>query len=85
MQSRREVFTAEPELGFIGRVLARPECVLACASGRLFVSDSRGGVTMIAPDATQQRIGKSSLVPNDSLATFRTPVAGLPPVHWHWS
>jgi sugar lactone lactonase YvrE len=55
--------SAEPELTYVGRDLARPECVLACASGRLFVSDSRGGVMSIAPDGTQKLIGKSALVP----------------------
>ena len=58
------LFPTEPELSFVGRDLERPECVLACASGRLFMSDGRGGVTTIAPDGTQNRIGQSSLVPN---------------------
>lgn len=49
---------------FVGRNLARPECVLATASGRLFVSDKRGGVHLIAPDGTQSLIGTSNLVPN---------------------
>jgi hypothetical protein len=44
--------------------------VLACASGLLYVSDGRGGVTTIAPDGTQRRIGT---------------VAGMPQVHWNWS
>lgn len=47
-----------------GRDLARPECVLATASGRLFVSDRRGGVTCIEPDGRQHRLGTSALVPN---------------------
>ena len=58
------LFPTEPELSFVGHDLERPECVLACASGRLFVSDGRGGVTTIAPDGTQHMIGQSSLVPN---------------------
>ena len=58
------LFAAEPEVTFVGHDLQRPECVLACASGRLFVSDGRGGVTTIAPDGAQRMIGNSSLVPN---------------------
>ena len=58
------LFSTEPELRFVGQDLERPECVLACASGRLFMSDGRGGVTTIAPDGTENRIGQSSLVPN---------------------
>jgi len=58
------LFASEPEVTFVGHDLQRPECVLACASGRLFMSDGRGGVTTIAPDGTQRMIGKSNLVPN---------------------
>jgi len=50
--------------GRLGHDLARPECVLATASGRLFVSDRRGGVTCIEPDGRQHRQGTSALVPN---------------------
>ena len=64
MSAAGALFSAEPELRFVGHDLQRPECVLACASGRLFMSDGRGGVTTIAPDGTQQRIGQSSIVPN---------------------
>jgi hypothetical protein len=38
------------QLRFIGEGLSRPECVLATRSGDLFVSDTRGGVSMIRPD-----------------------------------
>lgn len=55
---------ATDALRFVGRGLARPECVLACASGRLYVSDRRGGVTAIDPDGEQRLIGSSTLVPN---------------------
>ena len=58
------LFTTEPELRSLGHDLHRPECVLACASGRLFMSDARGGVTTIGPDGTQRMIGRSSLLPN---------------------
>ena len=52
-------------LSFVGDDLARPECVLACASGRLYASDKRGGIAMIEPDGTQRRIGDAPhLMPN---------------------
>lgn len=38
---------------FLGSDLARPECVLASANGRLYASDWRGGVTVMEPDGTQ--------------------------------
>ena len=44
--------------------LQRPECVLTHASGRLFVSDRRGGVTTLWPDGRQQLSGHSTLLPN---------------------
>ena len=58
------LFPTEPALTYVGHDLSRPECVLACASGRLYMSDSRGGVTTIAPDGSQRLIGKSNLTPN---------------------
>src|SRR5689334_19727384 len=54
-----------PTLSSIGRDLARPECVLACASGRLYTSDKRGGIAVIEPDGAQRRIGDApALMPN---------------------
>lgn len=41
----------------VGRGLQRPECVLTTRSGDLFVSDSRGGVTVLKADGAQQYIG----------------------------
>ena len=41
-----------PDLLAIGGGLSRPECVLTTASGDLYVSDARGGVTRIASDGT---------------------------------
>jgi sugar lactone lactonase YvrE len=41
-------------VGFTGRGLTRPECVLATHAGALFTADWRGGVAMIAADGTQQ-------------------------------
>ncbi|WP_340110315.1 SMP-30/gluconolactonase/LRE family protein [Pikeienuella sp. HZG-20] len=40
-------------LSFLGRSLSRPECVLATRSGDLFVSDSRGGVSIVNPDGRE--------------------------------
>ncbi|MEO0996481.1 MAG: 5-valerolactone hydrolase, partial [Pseudomonadota bacterium] len=40
---------ASADLRWTGAGLHRPECVLATASGRLWVSDWRGGVTAIHP------------------------------------
>ena len=80
------LFPTEPELRFVGHDLERPECVLACASGRLFMSDGRGGVTTIAPDGVQHMIGQSSLVPN-GIALCRDGsflVANLSPVGGVW-
>lgn len=47
-----------------GTGLSRPECVLATRRGVLHVSDSRGGVTRIAPDGTQDFLGGGPVVPN---------------------
>jgi sugar lactone lactonase YvrE len=44
--------------------LQRPECVLTHASGRIFVSDKRGGVTTIWPDGRQHLSCESNLLPN---------------------
>jgi sugar lactone lactonase YvrE len=43
-------------LGFAGRDLERPECILAERDGALWAADARGGVVRIAPDGTQQII-----------------------------
>ena len=51
-------------LGATGHDLARPECVLACRDGTLYVSDKRGGVTRILPDGQQTFFGHADLVPN---------------------
>ena len=56
------------KLQFTGEGLSRPECVLATRSGDLFVSDTRGGASMIRPDGTvaftQARGGPPDLFPN---------------------
>ncbi len=42
-----------PSFAWTGSGLQRPECVLATASGNLYVADWRGGVTRIRPDGGQ--------------------------------
>jgi sugar lactone lactonase YvrE len=44
------------EVGFVGRDLHRPECVLAAPGGELYVSDWRGGITAIHRDGRQTLI-----------------------------
>jgi hypothetical protein len=54
-------------LGFVGRDLARPECVVATASGDLFASDRRGGITRIGADGAQTLVrarGVDGFLPN---------------------
>ena len=41
------------QLGFVGRDLKRPECVLCMPSGRLYVADRSGGILRIEPDGSQ--------------------------------
>ncbi len=40
-------------LGFVGRDLKRPECVLCMPSGRLYVAHRGGGILRIEPDGSQ--------------------------------
>ena len=48
------------DFGRVGSGLRRPECVLTTASGDLYVSDERGGVTQISPDgSTRLFFGKT--------------------------
>ncbi|MEM7274023.1 MAG: SMP-30/gluconolactonase/LRE family protein [Actinomycetota bacterium] len=44
------------DLGTVGDGLQRPECVLATASGDLFASNWRGGVSRIRPDGTHHQL-----------------------------
>jgi sugar lactone lactonase YvrE len=41
---------------YVGRDLARPECILAEPNGALWAADARGGVTRIDPDGSQELI-----------------------------
>ena len=58
------------QLGFVGRDLKRPECVLCMPSGRLYVAHRGGGILRIEPDGTQallkwqQPAGVHDFVPN---------------------
>jgi len=45
-------------LQYIGDGLQRPECILAEASGDLWVADARGGVVHLAPDGSQELIAQ---------------------------
>jgi sugar lactone lactonase YvrE len=40
-------------IGYIGRDLQRPECILAEPDGTLWSADARGGVVRISPDGSQ--------------------------------
>jgi hypothetical protein len=44
---------AVADLQFVGQDLARPECVVTTASGDVFVSDRRGGITCLRADGRQ--------------------------------
>lgn len=55
------------KLGFVGRDVVRPECVIATQSGALCVADWRGGVTIIAPDGTQRLIAAKGDVPSGGI------------------
>jgi sugar lactone lactonase YvrE len=47
-------------IGYVGRDLRRPECILAEPDGTLWVADARGGVTRIASDGSQRFIGRKA-------------------------
>ena len=55
-------------IGFVGRGLHRPECVLCGRDGTVFVSDWRGGVTALASHGSQHSIlpreGPGGIQPN---------------------
>ena len=44
------------QLGFVGRDLKRPECVLCMPSGRLYVADRNGGILRIETDGSQSML-----------------------------
>jgi gluconolactonase len=60
-----EQFSIPPdEIGFVGKDLSRPECIIAEPNGTLWISDNRGGVTRLDPSGEQETIGKISGTPN---------------------
>ena len=63
----RELRVAVSDLQFIGQDLARPECVVATASGDVYVSDKRGGIVRLMPDGRQMLLagqGVDGFLPN---------------------
>ena len=55
------------DLRFVGRDLARPECVVATARGDVYVSDKRGGIGHLMPDGRQSLLaaqGVDGFLPN---------------------
>jgi hypothetical protein len=55
------------DLQFIGQDLARPECVVATASGDVYASDRRGGIMRLLPDGRQTLLagrGVDGFLPN---------------------
>ena len=55
------------DLRFVGRDLARPECVVTTASGDVYVSDKRGGIAHLMPDGRQSLLagqGVDGFLPN---------------------
>ncbi len=65
------------EAAFRARTLSRPQ--LSAARGRRL-----GNITSLAFGGDDLRTGYMGCIGGDSLATFRSPVAGLRPVHWTW-
>jgi sugar lactone lactonase YvrE len=58
---------AVSDLQFLGRDLARPECVVATARGDVFVSDRRGGIMHLLPGGGQSLVaarGVEGFLPN---------------------
>lgn len=54
-------FDVEPaQIGYVGRDLQRPECILAEPDGTLWVADARGGVTRIDAGGSQRFIGQKA-------------------------
>jgi hypothetical protein len=63
----REFRVSVSDLQFIGQDLARPECVVATASGDVYVSDKRGGIVHLMPDGRQKLLagqGVDGFLPN---------------------
>jgi sugar lactone lactonase YvrE len=65
------------ESAFVADTLNRPQ--LSAARGRRLRN-----VTSLAFGGADLRTAYMGCLAGDSLATFRSPVAGLQPVHWNW-
>ena len=65
------------EAALVGGTLNRPQ--LSSARGRRLRN-----VTCLAFDGADLRTVYMGCLADDSLATFRSPVAGVQPVHWNW-
>jgi sugar lactone lactonase YvrE len=48
------------QIGYLGKGLQRPECILAEGDGTLWSADARGGVVRIDPDGTQRLIAQTA-------------------------
>ncbi len=44
------------QIAQVGQELSRPECVLCTANGRAYVSDWRGGISVLEPDGSQWQL-----------------------------
>ncbi|WP_277961729.1 SMP-30/gluconolactonase/LRE family protein [Pseudomonas sp. RIT-To-2] len=53
-------------IGFIGRDLQRPECIIAQPDGSLWAADARGGVMHIALDGEQTLVAPRQAVSDDA-------------------
>jgi len=67
----------ELEAAFVARKLTRP--LLSTASGRKLRN-----ISSIAFGGADRRTAYLGCLGGNALATFRAPVAGLPPPHWEW-
>ena len=87
MPNRLDGFTLDrTALRTIGHDLQRPECILAEPDGTLWAADARGTV---APWIASITFGGADLRTADignlmgtTIPYFRSPVAGLPMLHW---
>jgi sugar lactone lactonase YvrE len=64
MNNQPRAFIPATSIGFVGRDLNRPECVLSLGDGSLLVSHRGGGAMRIGADGAQALIGRSGLLAN---------------------
>ena len=71
-------FQVDPaDLRFIGKDLARPECILAERDGTLWSADARGGVMRIDPDGTQELILQKGVESNTETPLSERVIKGI--------